>query len=1471
MMRVLFLCALTSFFMINVSSGLWAQDCSCIDCPVSISNLQTHSSSIDVQVAGPNDLGQCGLNEVCFTIVHSWVGDLSVSLISPAGKKYLIMADAENNPPNGCGNSSDNIDICIRVGTDNPITNNTEYNCNGTGFFCLEGGGFTVPCGGVTDPFDGAVQAPNCNLSDFNVPGDPANGQWTLIVNDICDLNIGQLTDWSLSFDCGTSSCQGCEAEGGELLDSDINACVGDPILDMNVQAVFSGAAPDPLLFDYAYIIQHNGLIHEVTQDVDLLAYTAGNYSVCGISFPLGELANLTALVGSPFVDLAVNFPYCYDLSDDCIAVSISDPEPSFTEEVFVCSGDCYTALDGLDYCTEGSYLIEYNSAGLCTSQMTLIINEVDHPVTQMSITVCAGEEFTFGQAGQFGPGVHSVLLTDMIGCDSIVELTIEELTVHAEISSSGTDLNCSISNLILDGSNSDYDVLEWFDDQWVSYGQTDGLLVSSEGVYHLVASKESDNGTCLDTSSITITYSGVLPDAPVFSSYPVVICDQGTGIICVEEDPLSSTLNWNIPTGVSIVGNLGGGCYELEWSQGASGSICVFGSNDCGNGPQTCVDITVEEDITLLDIVEDCDLFSETYSLSIDLAGTGITLVSSNISAYSFDGTNFQASGIPGDLTYELVFGTANCSELSLSNSVNCVCENQSPVLEKEDGLLCLSTDLIFEDLGPSNSSDMATVYVLHQIENDPLNSSIEISDQAVFSFDSSIMSYGSTLYVTAYRGIPNSPFESPFIDFNGPCLELSNTLSFEFAEESTATINLPDICEDDLVIMEGVFDGQGPFVVEINQLEYEFSANGSIILFQHPLHDYTFNGYTDGNGCYYTVEQPLDLDIYTPENVELSLDTITLCNSTWGGNATEVDLNSLLIDLYPGSWEDNAQTGALTGTIFNADGLSEGYYGLVFTTSTVSPCPVSEADLIIKVEACECPELNNNELTVCNVDGFIDLETYIPQGLEGGYWSLEFISGNSVQLPIIDQDQLLFGGQEIEGSFLLQYDFSFINIDGCSMVDSLVVHIESVQRVELIYPEQSICISELPVDLDDLAGADGHGEWVWAGGQEAFIEDNILISSSSGVLDLIYVGPDGLVCSSDTAEFTLELIDAPDGLMTADRFVNIHCYETEIQIGSASLCSNPDYQFIWHALSPGVDLDNPYSCTPTVTGSGVFELVIYDESTHCETLDTVTVEIMDDGPSFDIEVEGLSCHDEADGVISVEDLNVVNMPYTLFLNDEPINNFSELVGLSAGSYEFVVEDAMGCLVKEQVVLNNPMPLELYLDPVETYVQIGEEVELNAFSNLSDVTYNWYTENGNYLNHGNQLVLNIYFNQEVRVEVVSESGCIRSLPIIFEAVDKYKVFVPNAFSPDGDGINDAVTIMSGAEIELVKSFRVFSRWGELMFENFNFVPNDFSNGWDGTIANKPANVGEYVWYAKIEMSNGEERTYKGDFALLRN
>jgi gliding motility-associated-like protein len=95
------------------------------------------------------------------------------------------------------------------------------------------------------------------------------------------------------------------------------------------------------------------------------------------------------------------------------------------------------------------------------------------------------------------------------------------------------------------------------------------------------------------------------------------------------------------------------------------------------------------------------------------------------------------------------------------------------------------------------------------------------------------------------------------------------------------------------------------------------------------------------------------------------------------------------------------------------------------------------------------------------------------------------------------------------------------------------------------------------------------------------------------------------------------------------------------------------------------------------------------------------------------------------------------------------------------------------------------------------------------------------------------------------------------------------QVFIPNAFTPDGDGINDVLMVRAQG-IRSVKSFRIFNRWGQIVFERNNFSPNDVSAGWDGMISGKPAPPDVYVYTCEVVCENDISYTYKGNVSILK-
>ncbi|MEO5674265.1 MAG: PKD domain-containing protein [Chitinophagales bacterium] len=107
---------------------------------------------------------------------------------------------------------------------------------------------------------------------------------------------------------------------------------------------------------------------------------------------------------------------------------------------------------------------------------------------------------------------------------------------------------------------------------------------------------------------------------------------------------------------------------------------------------------------------------------------------------------------------------------------------------------------------------------------------------------------------------------------------------------------------------------------------------------------------------------------------------------------------------------------------------------------------------------------------------------------------------------------------------------------------------------------------------------------------------------------------------------------------------------------------------------------------------------------------------------------------------------------------------------------------------------------------------------------------------------------------------LVDDSGCI-TLDTIF--VDSSCPFyVPNAFTPNGDGVNDIFNIITDGNQSFI--FSIYNRWGQLLFQT-----TDPGQGWDGTYQGKPEEMGVYIYELQTVFTNGVKRVRKGNITLI--
>lgn len=117
---------------------------------------------------------------------------------------------------------------------------------------------------------------------------------------------------------------------------------------------------------------------------------------------------------------------------------------------------------------------------------------------------------------------------------------------------------------------------------------------------------------------------------------------------------------------------------------------------------------------------------------------------------------------------------------------------------------------------------------------------------------------------------------------------------------------------------------------------------------------------------------------------------------------------------------------------------------------------------------------------------------------------------------------------------------------------------------------------------------------------------------------------------------------------------------------------------------------------------------------------------------------------------------------------------------------------------------------------------------------------------------------------------VTNNGGCVSQDAISVEPFcTASTVFLPNTFSPNGDGNNDVFYPRGVGDIS-IKSLRIFNRWGELMYERKDFKINDPTAGWNGTYKGAALTPDVYVYVAEVQCGNNELYSMKGNVTLLK-
>ncbi|MDA8693078.1 choice-of-anchor L domain-containing protein [Saprospiraceae bacterium] len=472
-----------------------------------------------------------------------------------------------------------------------------------------------------------------------------------------------------------------------------------------------------------------------------------------------------------------------------------------------------------------------------------------------------------------------------------------------------------------------------------------------------------------------------------------------------------------------------------------------------------------------------------------------------------------------------------------------------------------------------------------------------------------------------------------------------------------------------------------------------------------------------------------------------------------------------------------------------------------------------------------------------------------------------------------------LPFGGS---GDFIYEWTGPDDFTSNSSLLDSLCV---GDYQLTITERDDSSCSQSfvIPVEVNDIveivmqparfiscyAGNDGVIEAIPTGGLEPFIyewstnvqtsNDSIASSLSEGIYSVTITDANG--CS--TSERLV--LSQPDSLQATFLNEMILCYGDSTGQSSVTVTGGvPDYLLNWET---GASIDS-ISNLP----AGDYVITITDRN-GCSLVDVSEVIQPENPINIGLDISGETCRGGNDGIVRLAVTNAVD-PVMYSLDNASFKFDSTFLSLSSGDYTAYVVDGNNC--DQTIDFNVAEGPELVVDLGENEtVFFGESITLSTQveNNQGDIFYDWTTGSSDIFfsctECPNPVIENITSSFTVRLVVTDEQGCFGEDFIIITLDDRNNVQIPTGFSPDGNGSNEELTVFGDDGI-VIESFKVYNRYGSLVFQDSNFMTNSIGRGWDGTFKGDEAPPGTYTWTVEFTVESGRTEFNSGQTVLLR-
>ncbi len=423
--------------------------------------------------------------------------------------------------------------------------------------------------------------------------------------------------------------------------------------------------------------------------------------------------------------------------------------------------------------------------------------------------------------------------------------------------------------------------------------------------------------------------------------------------------------------------------------------------------------------------------------------------------------------------------------------------------------------------------------------------------------------------------------------------------------------------------------------------------------------------------------------------------------------------------------------------------------------------------------------------------------------------------------------------------------YYVKITDVNGCTSIDSVYIEYQAINYTLLTEPLKcnNICNGTASVSL--VTGVTPPISYRWSTGEITSSIQNLCAGNYSVTVE------DAAGCSR-TQSF---MIGQPPPLFIEPAIVNASC--ENVCNGSILLQvtgGTPPYRYAWNTGDAIPFLQN--LC------EGTYKVIISD-SNNCR--DSISVEIASVG-NFTVTTTSTNntCMNSCTGMATAN-ASGGKAPYTYSWNNGQGGETAN--GLCEGNHILTVTDSIGCKVYDTMQIQSTYTFEkmkVWADNYEIYE--GEKTTLNALA-LQGVRYLWKPANGLYTPMESNTEAEPLQTTTYYIQCVDLQGCIYidslTIHVIYINCGEPDIFIPNAFTPNGDGKNDQFCISSDWITSC--SLKIYNRWGEKVFEE-----KSSNICWDGTYKGKPCGQGVYTYTVEVDCFSNKKFEKKGNITLIR-